>query len=184
MWLFGPARRPIAHESLGPPGSGPPQHQKGSARRPETPLARKDAGYPPRDPPIPQSAPQPEKATASSGYRERPQKATSESIGRSRSPGGVTGVLEKGAVRHTRRAHRLTGPATQTAIEVELKCVGGRVDSTLRHRSHQVKATPRRVGFVAQALIRGAGWETETAVHTGVELVREVGQRGLERTVH
>ncbi len=87
-------------------------------------------------------------------------------------------VRQQIAVRDARRTGGDASPATETAVEIRLDVAGGQF--AFEHVLHQVDAASRRVHFLAQDLIRGAGRQAQSAMHARLDGLRHRGSARSE----
>ena len=100
--------------------------------------------------------------------REGARNAVKQAALRSwRRKGAVTG--EQCAVLDARGAGGDAAEAAEAAVNVRLRLCGGQ--AALQHGFHQHDAAARRVGFVAQQLVGGAGGQAKAAMHTRADCV-------------
>jgi len=72
---------------------------------------------------------------------------------------------------NTSGADRLAGSATKAAINMEFERKRICRESVFRNRTHQVDSSAWAIILVASEDIGGTGFEAETAMHTGKELM-------------
>ncbi len=151
------ARRPprSRRREHGEPEAPPTQHA-GARQQPRA--QRSEPGRP-------QEPSAEEEQAAERGRRHHAEERAREGALRGAARGRVTRELEQRAVLDPRRAHRLARPAAETAVDVRAERVRGGIQAALHDGLHEVETAARRVGFVAEPVVRRTRGQAEPAVH-------------------
>jgi len=83
------------------------------------------------------------------------------------------GVLEEGAVLHTRRADRLAGAAPEATVDVHAR-LGLRLDAALEERLHEMDAATRRLRLEAGDAVGRTGLEAHPAADALLKAIGHV----------